>query len=236
MQSNRIGIVRVTFLVMAILIAAAPQAIGQSSPVSKTYVTVGTGEVPQAGPNAVKDKAIRACKRTAVEQMTAELLALDVLIQQFEAIDKMIYEQADQFIQYYKVLNERRDGSTYRVLVQVKVSGQMIKEKLRSAGILSADARPVSPLSLSVVGTENLSSFVLFRSTLNKMPGVEDVQISEMLPNQTTLAVAYRGAAADFAEALLRQPHEGYGIRVYQESDQAYRIDLAPAEAAPQPN
>jgi hypothetical protein len=62
------------------------------------------------------------------------------------------------------------------------------------------------------------------------MAGVEDVQISEILPNQTTLAVKYRGSADAFAEALLRQPHEGFTIRVFQESEQTFRIDLAPAE------
>jgi hypothetical protein len=166
--------------------------------------------------------------------MTAELLPLDVLSQQFPAIDTQIYDQAERFIQYYKVLNEHQRGKTYRVLVQAKVSGQMIQEELRTAGLLSSAPQPVASLALTVVGTDNLSSFVLFRSTLNNMPGVEDVQITEMLPNQTTLAVAYRGAAADFAEALLRQRHEGYSVRVYQETEQAYRLDLAPAAPAPQ--
>jgi hypothetical protein len=109
----------------------------------------------------------------------------------------------------------------------------MIEAKLRSAGIFSSDARPMAQLSLSVVGSENLNAFVLFRSGLNETAGVESVQISEILPNRTTLAVDYRGTASAFAEALLRQPQVGYTMRVFQESDQAFRIDLGSAQAAP---
>jgi hypothetical protein len=110
----------------------------------------------------------------------------------------------------------------------------MIQDKLRAAGILLADARPAVNLSLTVMGTDNLSSFVLFRSSLNKMEGVEAVQIREILPNQTTLSVGYRGSAGAFAEALLREQHDGFTTRVYQESDKSFRIDLAPAEPVQQ--
>lgn len=237
MPTKQIRIGWALLIALALLAAGGPQAAGQSPPVSKTYVVVGQSGVKPDGLNAAKENAIADGKRTAVEQMTAELLSLDLLVQQFPAIDTGIYDQADRFVQYYKVLNEHQENNTYRVLVQVKVSGQMIREKLRSAGLLSTDARPVVPLSLRVVGTDNLSSFVLLRSDLNSMPGVEDVQISEILPNQTTLAVAYRGTAEEFAEALLRQPHDKYDIRVYPESDQAYRIELKPAVApGPQEN
>ena len=43
--------------------------------------------------------------------------------------------------------------------------------------------------------------------------------------------VAMAGA---FAEALLREQHDGFTTRVYQESDNAFRIDLAPAEPVQQ--
>jgi len=215
-------------------LGAAPVAAQSSAPDSKTFVVVGSSDIQKAGLNAAKDKAIADGKRIAVEQMTAEILPLDVLIQQFDAIDTVVYNQADKFIQYYKLLGERQEGNRFRVLVQAKVSARMIQERLRQAGILTADARPLLPLSLVVVGSENLSSFVLFRSALNKMAGVEDVQISEILPNQTTLAVKYRGTVGAFAEALLRQPQEGYTIRVFQETDDTFRIDLAPADT-PQP-
>jgi hypothetical protein len=223
------------FSVVLLFLVSGNPAVAQSpAPESKTFVVVGSSDIPKAGLNTAKDKAIADGKRIAVEQMTAEILPLEVLIQQFAAIDTVIYNQADKFIQYYKLLGERQDGNRFRVLVQAKVSARMIQARLRQAGILTADTRPLVELSLVVVGSDNLSSFVLFRSALNKMAGVEGAQISEILPNQTTLAVNYRGTASAFAEALLREPHDGYTIRVFQESDDTFRIDLAPAET-PQP-
>jgi len=220
-------------LTLSFLIAGAVEATAQTSvPASKTFLVVGTSLVQKESLNAAKENAIANCKRTAVEQMTAELLPLEMLVQHFSAINTVIYSQADKFIQYYKMLNELRQGNQYRVLVQAKVSGQMIQERLRSAGILSADARPLTQLSLIVLGTDNLSSFVLFRSSLNKLEGVEAVQIREILPNQTTLAVGYRGTASAFAEALLKEKHDGFTTRVYQESEKSFRIDLAPLEPA----
>ncbi len=221
-------------VVLLLLVTGNPAVAQSPAPESKTFLVVGSSNIPKAGLNAAKDNAIADGKRIAVEQMTAEILPLDVLIQQFAAIDTVIYNQADKFIQYYKLLGERQDGNRFRVLVQAKVSARMIQERLRQAGILTADARPLVQLSLVVVGSDNLSGFVLFRSALNKMAGVESAQISEMLPNQTTLDVKYRGTASAFAEALLREPHEGYTVRVFQESENTFRIDLAPAET-PQP-
>jgi len=216
-------------LTISLLITGAFETTAQTTtPASKTFLVVGTSLVQKEGLNAAKESAIADCKRTAVEQMTAELLPLEMLVQHFSAINTVIYSQADKFIQYYKMLNELQQGNQYRVLVQAKVSGPMIKERLRSAGILSADARPVAQLLITVLGTDNLSSFVLFRNSLNKMEGVESVQIHEILPNQTTLAVGYRGSAVAFAEALLRERHDGFSTRVYQESDTSFRIDLAP--------
>lgn len=222
-------ILTLSFLIIGIFETTAQT----SGPASKTFLVVGTSTVQKESLNAAKESAIADCKRTAVEQMTAELLYLEMLVQNFSAINTVIYSQADKFVQYYKMLNELRQGNQYRVLVQAKVSGPMIQERLRSAGILSADARPVAQLSLTVLGTDNLSSFVLFRSSLNKMDGVEGVQIREILPNQTTLAVGYRGSAGAFAEALLREQHDGFSTRVYQESDKSFRIDLAPVAPPP---
>jgi len=222
-------------LAIVLVTTGAMEVAAQSTaPASKTYVVVGTSPVQASNPNAAKNNAIADSKKIAVEQMTAELIPLEVLIQQFAAIDTVVYSQADKFIQYYKMLSERQQGNQYRVLVQAKVSGRMILEKLRSAGILTADTRPLQRLTLTVLGTDQLSSFVLFRSSLSKMAGVEAVKIQEILPNQTTLSVGYRGTAGAFAENLLRDQQEGFTMRVFQESEQSFRIDLAPAE--PKPN
>jgi hypothetical protein len=195
---------------------------------AKTFVVVGTGQIADASLGPAKDQAIAACKRAAVELMTAEMLPLDILVQQFATIDSTIFSQADKFIQYYKVLGENQQDKQYRVLVEAKVSSPLLKERLRASGILAADSRPLTPLTVTVVGTDNLSSFVLFRSSLAKLDGVESLQNREIGPNQTTLLVNYRGSANAFAEALLTRQYAGFTTRVYQADAANFRIELIP--------
>ncbi len=206
-------------------------AIAATAPVpAKTYLVVGTGVIRGDSLNAAKEQAIAACKASAVQLMTAELMPPEILVQQFPTVDRTIFQKADQFIQYYKVLSENREERHYRVLVQAKVSARQITDQLRQAGILTAEAKPLTPLTVTVVGTQDLSSFVLFRSTLNQLEGVESVQNREIQPNQTTLAVNYRGSAGSFAEALVVKKYAGFAARVYEESANTFRVELIPDE------
>ena len=152
----------------------------------------------------------------------------EILVQQFPLVDRAIFQKADQFIQYYKVLSENREDRHYRVLVEARVSARQITERLSRAGIRMTDSSPLTPLTVTVVGTQDLSNFVLFRSTLSKLEGVESVQNREMQANQTTLAVGYRGSADAFAEALLVKKYAGFSARVYEESPNAFRVELIP--------
>ena len=71
-------------LTLSLIITGAIDAAAQSSPpASKTYLVVGTSLVQKGGLNAAKEQAIANGKRVAVEQMTAELLPLEMLVQHF---------------------------------------------------------------------------------------------------------------------------------------------------------
>ncbi|MBL0716093.1 MAG: hypothetical protein JJV98_20600 [Desulfosarcina sp.] len=197
---------------------------------AKTYLVVGTGSIRGSSLNAAKEQAIAACKASAVQLMTAELMPLEILVQQFPTVDRLIFQKADRYIQYYKVLSKNREDRHYRVLVQVKVSARQIADQLRKSGIMTTNAKPLTTLTVTVVGTQDLASFVLFRSSLSKLEGVESVQNREMLPNQTTLAVNYRGTAGTFAEALVVKKYAGFSARVYDETENTFRVELIPDE------
>ena len=213
-----------------VFLGGATTVVAQETVPAKTFLVVGTGAIRGDSLNAAKDQAIAACKSSAVQLMTAELMPLEILVEQFPTIDRTIFQKADQFIQYYKVLSENREERRYRILVQAKVSARQIADQLRQAGILTADAKPLTPLTVTVVGTQDLPSFVLFRSTLNKLEGVESVQNREMQPNQTTLAIDYRGSAGTFAEALVVKTYAGFTARVYEEAENTFRVELIPDE------
>jgi hypothetical protein len=215
-------------LSVMILLGGLAAPVEAATVAAKTYLVVGAGTIQGESLNAAKDQAIAECKAVAVQLMTAEIMPPEILVQQFALVDRAIFQKADLFIQYYKVLAENREGRHYRVLVQAKVSARQITDQLQKAGIRMADTQPLTPLTVMVVGTEDLSSFVLFRSTLSKMEGVESVQNREIQSNQTTLAVNYRGRPDTFAEALILKKFAGFSARVYEESENSFRVELIP--------
>ncbi len=221
----------VTLLLVGMILGGGLTAHAQTATVvAKTYLVVGTGTIKGESVNAAKDQAIAECKALAVQLMTAELMPPEILVQQFPMVDRVVFQKADQFIQYYKVLSEYREDRHFRVLVQAKVSARQIEDQLRKSGIVMADTKPLTPLTVTVIGTQDLSSFVLFRSTLSKLEGVESVQNREMQANQTTLDVKYRGGADEFAEALLVKKYAGFSARVYEEAENTFRVELTPEE------
>jgi len=213
-----------------VLASGAIESARTESAADKTFIVVGTSQIKDASLGSAKDEAIAACKRAAVERMTAELLSIDTMVQQFATLDSAIFNQADKFIQYYKVLAENQQDKQYHVLVEAKVASLILKERLRTGGFLAASARPLTPLTVTVVGTDNLSSFVLFRSSLAKLDGVESIQNKEIGPDQTTLQVNFRGTPNAFADALLTKQYAGFTTRVYQAEDGSFRIELVPAQ------
>ena len=223
----------VSLILTAVICFGGPAAFAQETTVTaRTYLVVGSGTIKGGGLNAAKEQAITECKNLAVQLMTAEVMPQEILVQQFPQVDRAIFQNAGQFIQYYKVLSENKDDRHYRVLVQAKVSARQITDQLRRAGLVIADTKPLTPLTVTVLGTQDLSNFVLFRSTLSKMDGVASVQNREIQANQTTLAVKYRGRADEFAEALLVKKYAGFSARVYEESENTFRVELMP-EAKP---
>ena len=79
-----------------------------------------------------------------------------------------------------------------------------------------------------VQGTGYLANFVKFRKMLKNMPGVEDIQIKEILPNQAIIMVDYQGTARSLADALILNPYEGFGINIYDFSEKGIKLELIP--------
>jgi hypothetical protein len=77
-------------------------------------------------------------------------------------------------------------------------------------------------------GTGNLANFIKFRSMLNDMPGVEEMQIKEIKFNQATIMVAFQGSAKELADALILETFESIGINIYEVSEKSLRIGLVP--------
>lgn len=216
------GAVALLFLMVSAVCADAAQ-----KQASKTYVVIGTGALKDGSLEAAKEHAIADAKLSAVELMAAEMLPLEALVEQFNDINALLYLKPDAYIEFYRVLNELKTDTDYRVLVQATVSARDMEERLRSAGILRKDATSARAIELTVEGTGELPRFVSFRRSLTELGGVESAQMREMRADAAIMAILWQGTTDSFADALVRQRYDGFNIKVYQTAENALRVELA---------
>ena len=132
---KRIG-VAVAVLMSTFFLSAAGYA--QQRIKDKTFVVLGSSRIQGANIQAARDKAISEGLVTAVALMTAEVLMVDSLVENFPQVNRIVFENTDAFVQEYKVLTETESGKFYRVIVKATVAGKKIAKQLSTAGILRA--------------------------------------------------------------------------------------------------
>jgi hypothetical protein len=81
-------------------------------------------------------------------------------------------------------------------------------------------------IEIVVQGTGYLPNFVKFRKMIKNMPGVEDIQIKEILPTQAIMMVDYQGTARSLADALILNPYDAFGINIYDVSEKTIKLEL----------
>ena len=124
-----------TFCIAAVMVLSGIDA-ADAQQAKDTFIIMGTGNVKKEDVAAARRDAIKNCLVTAVGLKAAGLMNIDSMVQNFETLNEILYTNIDKFIRGYKVLTEARSESTYRVMVQVTVSGKMVKKKLTAAGIM----------------------------------------------------------------------------------------------------
>ena len=114
------------------------------------------------------------------------------------------------------------------------------REALRNAAGLSgedlalqiADAwfSPQSGLSRTELVVEGIggkiASFVKFRGALSTMSGVDNLQLKEMMPDAAVLLVNYQGTSRAFADALLLQNFDTFGLNISAVEPNLIRLQL----------
>jgi len=90
------------------------------------------------------------------------------------------------------------------------------------------DIKQLMALKIIVSGTGNLANFVIFRRTLNQLPGMKGLQTSEMKPDEVTLLAQYQGRSEDLAAALTTQTFESLQISISEISADLLKIALVP--------
>jgi len=128
---------RLFFTVFILAVAANLSGIvnAEENASEKIIEVIGTGAIQGGNVAKARDRAIKNSLVSAVEFAVADFLPLESMIQNFEALNKIFYDNSSEFVEYYKVLTELKSGRTYRVLVQATVTTSVIEQQLISAGI-----------------------------------------------------------------------------------------------------
>jgi len=115
------------------------------------------------------------------------------------------------------------------------------REALSNAGALTGEelskqiiaarqkaAAMVPSVEIEVIGTGELKNFVTFRKMLGTVPGVKGINIKEIKPNESIIAVEYNDSGETLAEALMLKTYDSFGIDIYEVTPERLGIELIP--------
>ena len=115
---------------------------------AKAFIVIGSEVIFKGNVPAARDKAIAESLVTALALMTEKILETENLVQNFQQLNELIYNQPDKFIEGYKVLSEATAGKNYRVVVEASVSESKVAKELTRSGILKVKTDMPSVLLL----------------------------------------------------------------------------------------
>jgi len=167
---------------------------------SDTIVVVGSAVVYKDNITAARQRAISNSLVSTVSLATADLLSVEVLIDHYEKLNQILYDQTGKYIQDYKVLTESAFGKNYRVMVQATVSRSVMKNQLTKAGIIQAQKS--MPRVLFFIAEQDLKDPAPRYWWGQDMPNtklVAEVAIAETMREQGFMIVEHGPRVQDMA-------------------------------------
>ena len=116
--------------------AASRLGFGKEPSETRTIDLIGRGTIRRDDVAGARDEAIEDALQGVVEEAIGLLISPTSVVQDFQLLSDLVYDQTDAFIHDYKVLTESKSGLYYRVVVRATVSMSSIQDKLQSIGVL----------------------------------------------------------------------------------------------------
>ncbi len=175
---------RLFFTVFILAVAANLSGIvnAEENASEKIIEIIGTGAIQGGNVAKARDRAIKNSLVSAVEFAVADFLPLESMIQNFEILNEILYDNSSEFVADYKVLTELKSGRTYRVLVQATVSIDAIKEELISVNIKVYKKN--LPKILFLIAEQNFSDIsqrYWWTEDLTFVKGYTEIAMTEMM-------------------------------------------------------
>jgi hypothetical protein len=108
------------------------------------------------------------------------------------------------------------------------LAGMVLANRISEAGKIDSETQDEIRILVKGKSTGNLGKFVTFRRSLEHFPGVSDLQIVQIKPDETLLKAKFEGSSNDFAEMLLRQSFDTFGINIFEVDQKQLKIELVP--------
>ncbi len=83
-------------------------------------------------------------------------------------------------------------------------------------------------LEIIIEGTGNIANFEKLRRLINNIPGVKNLQIKELKPDEATIMVDFQGTAKELADALMLNTSGSININIDEVSQDRLKIELMP--------
>ncbi|MBW2635662.1 MAG: flagellar assembly protein T N-terminal domain-containing protein [Deltaproteobacteria bacterium] len=144
---------RACLCLLLLVLSAASTILAEPSVIVNTTAE-GVGVI-EAGNNALaRDQAIRDALRIAVEQAVGTMVASETLVQNYEVLRDQIYAKTQGYIKTYTIIDEKEEGTLFRVTVQAQVTQGNLQDDLMALGLLLA--RKNMPRIMLMVAEQNV--------------------------------------------------------------------------------
>jgi len=196
--------VSLAFSIVIVCCVLCPAQIFSQVPLNICEIeTEGVGVIISGDRARARDDAIRESLKRAIEKSVKTFLSPDAVAENFRDLNDHIYSQSGDYIQNYKIIEERTEGKYYRVRVRASVIMEGIRADLESMGF------PVARRNLPRV-------MVIIDGNGGAVGGIDGGLKPEEL--SSSIYVITRELSAE-GFPIVRYPRDAYGEGKWTEED-----------------
>jgi hypothetical protein len=170
--------------------------------------TEGVGVIISGDKTRARDNAIRESQKRAIEEAVKTFLSPEAVADNIQDLNDNIYSKSGDYIQNYKIIEERTDGDYYRARISVAVIAEDIRNDLESMGFPVA-RRNLPRVMVIIYGNGNE------RGDIDYMLKPEELSSSIYIMNRELSEGGF---------LIVRYPRDEYGDEDWNEDDAAVSL------------
>jgi len=83
-----------------------------------------------------RHEALKDALKNAVQQGASSFLSRESMEENFELLDARIYSRASEFINSYRILEEKEEEGLYKIKIEAEVEGEELEKEIGALGLL----------------------------------------------------------------------------------------------------